>query len=259
MRKVFLFLPFFVCLICVFIPIDDNLISLAQSKLSPSLTHWFGTDLLGRDLFWRIIASFKISFVVGFGASSLSLVFALIFVVFFYFVCPALGYRIIELFLALPSLIFVMFVQSFFHGGVLTMIFVIALGHWAMIAKVLSDEIHKIHKQDFYQCSRMLGISKFRALWSEVLPACLNVLVILWILNFSHAIGNEATLSFFGLGIEPSKASLGNILADSAKAIFVGGWWMIVFPIAALMFMILPMLFSAHHFQRKEGYWNAGN
>lgn len=254
MKFVFLSLPFFLCLLCVILPIDENLITLSQAKLSPNAMHWLGTDLLGRDLFWRILASFRVSFVVGFGASSLALIFALIFVVFFHFYFRSLGEKIIEMFLIFPSLIFVMFVQSFLKAGIWVMIFVIALGHWALIAKVLNTEIEKISKQDFYQCSRLLGFSKFKALWSEIFPACIHIIIMLWILNFIHAIGNEATLSFFGLGIEPTKASFGNILADSSKAIFLGGWWMIVFPILALMMMILPMLFGAHLLQKGKKY-----
>lgn len=240
-----------ICLCILFFPIGEDAILLHQAKLPPSLSHWFGTDLLGRDLFLRIISALKVSLLVGAGASSLAFVFAICYVVFFYFFMHSLGARIIEVFLALPSLMLVMFVQSFLNGGILTMIVVIALGHWALIAKILDSEILKIEQQDYYQCSRVLGVSKLRALWSEVLPACVNIMVVLWILNFAHAIGNEATLSFFGLGIEPSKASLGNILADSAKAIFIGGWWMIVFPVLALMAMILPMLLVANDMQKR--------
>ncbi|MCE3047732.1 ABC transporter permease [Helicobacter kayseriensis] len=240
-----------ICLFVLFFPIKEDVILLNQAKLPPSPSHWFGTDLLGRDLFLRIVSALKVSFLVGIGASSLAFMFAVCYVMFFHFFMHSLGVRIIEIFLALPSLMLVMFVQSFLNGGILTMIVVIASGHWALIAKVLDSEILKIEQQDYYQCSRMLGVSRFRALWSEILPACVNVMVVLWILNFAHAIGNEATLSFFGLGIEPSKASLGNILADSAKAIFIGGWWMIVFPVLALMMMILPMLFVANDMQKR--------
>ena len=247
-----LLIPFFLCIFCAFLPIDSDLIALSSAKLAPSFEHWFGTDLLGRDLFLRILASFKISLWIGFAASSLSLMFALIFVGFFHFYFQSLGSRIIDMFLALPSLLFVMFIQSFLRGGEGLMIFVIALGHWAFVARVLESEIVKIQHQDFYQCALVLGASKFRAFLSEILPTCFHILFVLWILNFAHAIGSEATLSFFGLGLEPTQASLGNILSDSSKAIFIGAWWMVLFPILALMTLILPLLFFAHSLQKKE-------
>lgn len=251
-KKLILLTPFFLCVLCAFLPIDSDLIALSNAKLAPNFNHWFGTDLLGRDLFLRILASFKVSLWIGFGASSLSLVFALIFVGFFHFYFQSLGSRIVDMFLAIPSLLFVMFIQSFFRGGEELMIFVIAFGHWAFVARVLESEITKVQNQDFYQCALVLGASKFRAFLSEVLPTCFHTLFILWILNFAHAIGSEATLSFFGLGIEPGQASLGNILSDSSKAILIGGWWMVLFPILALMALILPLLFFAHLLQKEE-------
>lgn len=250
----FLLLPFWICVVCALFGVDSDLINLADAKLPPSLSHWFGTDLLGRDLFLRILASFRVSLWVGFGASTLALLFAVSFVSFFHFYCPRLGRQIIDFFLTIPSLLFAMFVQSLFGGGEIMMIVVIALGHWALIARVLESEIAKVMHQDFYQCSLVLGASKLKALVFDVFPACLMILLVLWILNFAHAIANEATLSFFGLGIEPTKASLGNILSDSSKAILIGCWWLVVFPILALMMLILPLLFLSHSFQKQGKY-----
>ena len=220
--------------------------------LAPNSNHFFGTDMLGRDLFSRVLYALRNSIFIGVCASSLALVFALFYLLlarmFFY----NFFMRILDLFLALPSLLLMMFFQSFIEGSFISMIFIIALSHYAFIAKLFESELRALEKLEFYEAALVLGSSKIRAFFKELLPPCFSLLFLLFVLNIIHAISTEATLSFFGLGLPFDIPSLGNILNDASKAIFIGAWWVIVFPLLALLMLILLLLWLSNFLQK---YW----
>lgn len=255
MRKLCVILIVFCIFLALFAPFlspyDPNLIDLNKAKLSPNLEHFFGTDMLGRDIYTRILYSLRISLFVGFFSAMLSVFFAFCYAFFTRFFAYTFFARMLDMLLAMPSLLVIMFFQSFLNGGIITMSFVIALGHFAFVARVLDIQISKFQKLEFYQNAIVLGSTKFRALFKEIFPACLNVLFVLFVLNIAHAISNEATLSFFGLGVDLAKPSLGNMLGEASKGLFLGIWWMLVFPVAFMLLLILP-LFALGNLMQEE-------
>lgn len=241
-----LFVPFFS-------PYDANSTDLSAVRLAPSWAHFLGTDTLGRDLFTRIAYALRTSFIVGFGASFLAIIFALFYVFLARFFLYSVFMRALDAFLAFPALLLAMFFQSFLGGSLGVMVLVIAATHWCVVAKIFDSEIIKFQKLDFYLCAIVLGSTQFKAMLNEILPASLNLLIILFVLNVAHAIGNEATLSYFNLGVALGEPSLGVLLSDASKAIFIGAWWMIVFPLLALLMLILPLLALANALQDRLG------
>ena len=81
----------------------------------------------------------------------------------------------------------------------------------------------------------------------------MNLLLVLFILNIAHAISHEATLSFFGLGVSLDEVSLGRLLDEGAKTVFIGAWWLVIFPVAFLLMLILPLLALASNLQGNLG------
>ncbi|MCR6573952.1 ABC transporter permease [Campylobacter insulaenigrae] len=253
MRKFYIFLIILSIFLALFAPFlskyDPVLIELNVAKIAPNFTHIFGTDILGRDIFSRTLYALRISLFVGVSAAFLSVIFALAYVFISRFFAYAFFSRILDMLLALPSLLVIMFFQSFLSGSLWSMIFIIALGHFAFIAKVIDNQLNKFQKLEFYQNAIILGSTKTKALFSDLLPACLNLIFVLFVLHIAHSITAEATLSFFGLGVELSTPSLGNMLNDANKAVFLGFWWMIVFPVVFILLLILPLLALANDTQ----------
>lgn len=257
MSKFYLSWIFLLILLAIFAPIlapyNPYEINLSLLNSPPSAMHWLGTDLLGRDLLSRILYALQTSFLVGIGSATLSIVFALLYILLSQSLFHQFFQRVLDLLLAIPSLLLAMFIQSFTSGGNLMMICVIALGHWVFIAKVLDTQLSQLKKLDYYQCSITLGSSKLQALLQDLLPACFNLLIVLFILNIAHGIGTESTLGFFGLNGDATLPSLGNMLNDFSKALFLGAWWVIVFPILAILALILPLLHLGNSIQDKLG------
>lgn len=241
-----LFVPFFS-------PYALGFGELVDSKLAPNVSHFFGTDLLGRDLFTQIAYALRVSLFVGFSSSLLAIIFAVIFVLiarcFFY----SFFMRSLDAILAMPSLLIVLFFQSFLGGNLFVMSFVIALGHFAFIAKVLDSKLDSIMKSEFYLCAISLGSTKFRAFYNDLLPPCVNLLAILFVINIAHAISHEATISFFGLGVPLDSASLGGLLSEGARAILSGAWWLVIYPVIFLLALVLPLLGVASLLQDRFG------
>ena len=257
-RKIFLFAPLLFCvLFAIFVPFISpysvNFSELTSAKIAPNSTHFFGTTLLGRDLFTQIAYGLRVSLFVGFVSAFISIVLSVVFVFiarcFFY----SFFIRSLDAILACPSLLLVMFFQSFLGGDLLTMSFILALGHFASIAKLLDSELNALMKSEFYLCALALGSSKIKAFYKDLLPACVNLFLVFFILNIAHAISHEATLSFFGLGVSLDEVSLGRLLDEGAKAVLIGAWWLIIFPVAFLLMLILPLLTIASNLQGNLG------
>lgn len=180
----------------------------------------------------------------------LSLLCAICFSAMF-FLCFLYAY--FRVFLALPAFLLMMFFQSMITSDVFLMIFLIALIHWCFIARIIESELKRLENLDFYKANIVLGRTKFRAFFKDLIPALKTLIFTLFIFNIVHAIATEATLSFFGLGLGFEIPTLGTLLSESSKAVFIGAWWMILFPLLSLLLLFLPLLWLGNFLQKIWG------
>ena len=212
MKIFYLLSPLFLALsLAFFTPLfssyDPHFGNINAIYIAPNLKHILGTDMLGRDLFTRILYGIKTSFFIGLLSSFLTLVLALFYVfvarLFFY----TFFIRLLDMFLALPFLLLMMFFSGFIRGNDLSIILIIALTHWSFVAKLFASELKRLENLEFYQAALVLGSTKTKAFFKDLLPPCFSLLSVLFVLNIVHAISTEATLSFFGLGLDFEIAS----------------------------------------------------
>ena len=258
MKIFYLLSPLFLALsLAFFTPLfnsyDPHFGDINAIYIAPNLKHILGTDMLGRDLFTRILYGIKTSFFIGLLSSFLTLVLALFYVfvarLFFY----TFFMRLLDMFLALPFLLLMMFFSGFIRGNDLSIILIIALTHWSFVAKLFASELKRLENLEFYQAALVLGSTKTKAFFKDLLPPCFSLLSVLFVLNIVHAISTEATLSFFGLGLDFEIASLGNILNEASKAVFIGTWWIVLYPLLALLILILPLLALSAYLRKYFG------
>lgn len=258
MKIFYLLSPLFLALsLAFFTPLfssyDPHFGNINAIYIAPNLKHILGTDMLGRDLFTRILYGIKTSFFIGLLSSFLTLVLALFYVfvarLFFY----TFFIRLLDMFLALPFLLLMMFFSGFIRGNDLSIILIIALTHWSFVAKLFASELKRLENLEFYQAALVLGSTKTKAFFKDLLPPCFSLLSVLFVLNIVHAISTEATLSFFGLGLDFEIASLGNILNEASKAVFIGAWWIVLYPLLALLILILPLLVLSAYLRKYFG------
>jgi peptide/nickel transport system permease protein len=213
----------------------------------PSLEHPFGTDQLGRDLFSRIVYGARVSLIVAITISIISLtVGCLIGAISGYVggvVDDIIG-RIIDVFLAIPELIFnialvgVLCVVLESTSSIWVVIFAIIVTNWVSYARLTRGIVLSLKEREFITSARMMGASDFWILLKHIIPNAIPPIIVLATLNVGNVIMTIASLGFLGLGIQPPTPEWGQIL-NSGKNYLTTAPWIMVFPGLAIMLAIL--------------------
>ena len=234
-----IFAIFYLALLCfgailvLFLPFDPNHFNTASvgRAMHPSLMHPLGTDDFGRDLLLRALFGAQISLMVGFSSVLISVSVG---------ACVGLlsGYgpswidelvmRTVDFLMALPTLFILLALQVIFKPSFVTIILVIGLSSWMGTARLIRSEVLSIKKRVFVKAAKARGISTFRIIFKHILPHTLPPLLVASLLGVGSAILTESVLSFLGLGIQPPRASWGNMLENSLSYIREAPWMLIV-------------------------------
>lgn len=218
---------------------------------APSKKHWFGTDDLGRDLFVRVMEGGRVSLLVGIsGATSSALLGVLVGSVS----ALSLGWvdsllmRLTDVMLAIPTMPLLMIASLFFGGGVTNIIIVLAVFGWMSTARLVRGNILSLRETDYVQVAKMMGVSNMGIIWRHLVPNTMSVIVVASTFRVAGAILYESSLSYLGMGIQPPRASWGNLLQKSLSYMFGtsrGGipWWLIFFPGLFIFLTVLAVNF----------------
>jgi peptide/nickel transport system permease protein len=202
---------------------------------APSLTHLFGTDLLGRDIFSRVLYGAQISLFVGVGAVVLALVIG-----------GALGaiaggfggridgliMRTTDVFLSIPSILLAIGIVTALGRGMAQLMFAIAVSYAPTFARLLRGSLLALREADYVVAARTIGASRMRILIRHMLPNALTPLIVQATLVLATAIIDIAGLGFLGLGpADPRTPEWGTMLVDARRfmqtaphiVIFIGG------------------------------------
>lgn len=216
--------------------------SLRSTRLPPSLAHLFGTDALGRDLFFRTLKGLSVSMTVGLLASAISAVIAV-----FVGIAAATGSNrmdgfinwIIDLMMGVPHMVLIMLISVAFGRGLKGLLIGVAATHWCSLARLIRAEVMQLRQQQYVAVSRRLGRSSGWILVNHLLPHLVPQFFVGLVLLFPHAILHEAAISFLGYGLPPDQPAIGIILAESMNYLSAGLWWPAVFPGLTLLLIVL--------------------
>ena len=201
-----------------------------------------GTDHIGRDVLSRLIFGARVSMLVGFTA-----------VLFAGFVGTSLGIlagymggwvdqvvmRVTDAWLALPALMFAIFLAAIVGPSEFNIIIILGLVYWTRYARVVRGEVLSLKERDFVRLAIVAGCSKWTIMRRHLLPNVLNTAIVLATLMLGVVIVTEAALSFLGVGVPPPKPAWGLMLADGKKGLMAGYWWLTVFPGVCIVLMVL--------------------
>lgn len=213
-----------------------------NAKQSPSLSHPFGTDHLGRDLLMRTLKGMSVSMTVGITASFISAVIAI-----FVGIAAATGSKhidalinwFIDLVMGVPHTILVILISFAAGRGLKGLLIGIAATHWCSLARLIRGEVLQLRSQPYIAVSRRLGKSSGWILVHHLLPHLVPQFFVGLILMFPHAILHEASVSFLGYGLPPEQPAIGIILSESMNYISSGMWWTAVFPGILMVLIVL--------------------
>ncbi|RBP88641.1 peptide/nickel transport system permease protein [Rhodobacter sp. 140A] len=216
-------------------------LTLEGAPMPPGDKFWLGTDLLGRDLFSRILFGARTSLVIGVVANGLALLIGtLIGVTAGYFRgwIGAVLMRFTDLMMAFPALLLAICLAAIFTPSLWIVAMVIALVNWVQTARVVYTETSALAEREFVAAERTLGAGTGRILFRHILPHLVPMIIVWGTLGISTTVLLEATLSYLGVGVQPPTPSWGNIIFEN-QTYFQAAPWLVFIPGAAILALAL--------------------
>ena len=233
---------------------DPTYLDLKNFNVAPNGEFLFGTDTLGRDIFSGIWYGGRISITIGFLATIISTFIAVVYGSVSG-IAPSwldtLMMRFTEIFLSVPGLLLVLFLQAILGAAnVWTLSVVIGVTSWASISKVVRTEVRQIRSSEYVIASRCMGGGFFHILGKHLAPNFIASIMFMVVMNVRGAIGSESTLSFMGMGLPLEVISWGSMLSLAEKALLTGSWWIILIP-GGFLVTLLMCLTNIGNYLRK--------
>lgn len=222
---------------------DPAYLDLMNYAKAPNREFLFGTDTLGRDIFACIWHGGRVSLAIGFLATLISTVIAVVFGAISGAASDfvdTLLMRLTEIFLSIPGLLLILFLQAIWgKPTVLSISVIIGITSWFSIAKVVRTEVRQIRNSEYVIASRCMGGRFFHILFRHLAPNFLSAIMFMVVMNVRGAIVSESTLSFMGMGLPLEVISWGSMLSLSERALMTKAWWMILIPGAFLVTLLV--------------------
>ncbi len=216
-------------------------VNLNSKNLSPTSTHWFGTDDLGRDIFTRIWYGARISLFVGIAAAVIDLIIG----VLWGGIAAISGgntdeimMRIVDIMSSIPSLLVIICLMVVIGPGLHTIIIAISFFGWITMARVVRAQILQLKGQNYVLAARSLGANFWRIFFKHLLPNAYGPILVTLTLTVPSAIFMEAFLSYLGLGVQAPIASWGTMANEGLPALEYYPW-RLFFPAAFISMTML--------------------
>lgn len=221
---------------------DQNL---NATNRPPSAEHLFGTDNLGRDLFIRVLYGARISLSIGIVASLINLTIGVVYggiAGYFSGRVDRVMMNIVDILYGIPVLLYVILLMVLLTPGLTNIFIALGISYWLGMARIVRGQILSLKEQEYVLAARTIGASKWRILFSHLIPNSLGPIIITMTLAIPEAIFTEAFLSFIGLGVAAPMASWG-VLASEGVTSLRSYPFQLLFPALAISITMLAFNF----------------
>jgi len=226
-------------------PYANDAQDLNLGAASPGAAHWLGTDTLGRDLFTRILYGGRISLMVGFAATAVSLLVGVLYGAIAGYVggrTDSILMRIVDILYALPFTIFVVILMVFFGRNMMLLFLAIGAVQWLTMARIVRGQVMSLKQADFIDAAIVLGYSRRRIILRHIIPNVLGPVIVYTTLTIPNVMLLEAFLSFLGLGVQAPMSSWGVLIKEGAD-VMEEYPWLLLFPSLALSATLFALNF----------------
>ena len=198
----------------------------------PSTEYMLGTDVLGRDLFTRMLYGSRVSLLVGFLATLVALTIGVLW-------GSIAGYsggrtdsimmRIVDILDGLPFVIFLILILVIIGRSMTLLFLAIGAFGWLSMARIVRVQVLGLRRQDYVLAAQSMGASNLRILFKHIIPNVLSSVIVYSTLLIPQFMLLEAFLSFLGLGVQPPESSWGILIREGAITM-EEYWWLLIFP-----------------------------
>jgi len=209
----------------------------------PTVLHWFGTDLLGHDLYAQVMEGLRKSLIIGFVAGPMATLLAAV-------IGATAGYLggwgdkviawVIDLFLVLPTFFILILLYPLTHGNWIVMTLFLGATGWMIMAQVIRLQTRSLAGREFVKAARYMGFGTWSVVTRHIIPNVASLLIIDMTLGIAAMITAETGLSFFGFGVQMPDVSLGTLLSNGQAAAITRPW-LFAFPAGILIVLLLAI------------------
>jgi peptide/nickel transport system permease protein len=225
-----------------FVPYDPVASNVANALKPPSAQYWAGTDQLGRDVFSRLVVAARLDLAIAAAAVSLSFAVGAVIGA----VCGYTGGRLdrvvgrfVDVLMAFPLFVLAMAMVAALGNHVENIVVATAIINLPFYIRFARAEVNQRRNAGWVEAARASGDGHLQVVLGSLLPNVLPAMAVQVSLNLGWAILNAAGLSFIGLGVKPPTPEWGIMVAEGARFISTGKWWLVAFPGLALMLTVV--------------------
>ena len=212
-------------------------VDFANFNQPPKWPHLFGTDLVGRDLFSRVIYAYRISLILGAVVLAIAVpvgvTMGLVAGYFGRYTEYALM-RVTDVFLSIPPLVLAMSIMGVLEPTLINGMLAVTAMWWPWYARLVYNMTRAEKEEGYVLAAEVIGASRLHVMFREILPNCFPSIVTKMTLDLGFIILIASSLSFLGLGVQPPTPDLGSMVADGAKYL-PDSWWLTIFPSLAIL------------------------
>lgn len=241
-------------------PFDPASLDLMEAFTPPS---WYeqgttkfllGTDDQGRDILSTILYGSRISLYVGFASMLLAMVIGITLGLISGYIGGALEaviMRVADVQISFPAYLIAMLIYGVAlsllpnerHDEMAIWVLILAIGvsNWVNFARTVRGSTLVEKNKEYVQAARVIGRRRFTIMFRHILPNVMGPVLVIATIGLAVAILTEATLSFLGVGVPPTRPSLGTLIRIGQDFLFAGEWWIVIFPGIALAVLILAV------------------
>ena len=258
-KSAFFMVGITICLIIVLLaifapyitPFSPTKVNLVDKFIAPEFFskgtqgHVFGTDAVGQDILARLLYGARISLVIAVCAVLCSCVIGTVLGLiggYFGGKVDLIVVSLSDIQLSLPTMMLAIAVMAVLGASAVNLLIVMSLTGWVAYARMARSTVMSIRESDFIRASQVLGASKRRILFRELLPNCVTPIIIQASQQVGFVIMMEAGLSFLGCGVPATTPTWGTMISDGRAYITYAPWTVLV-PGVALMITVLAFRF----------------
>ncbi len=221
---------------------DPTALAPARRTRFPSEANWFGTDMLGRDVYSRVIFGTRVSLTVGFSVAIFASLLGTAIGLFAGYVrkLDGITMRLLDGLMSIPPILLAIALMALTRASIQNVIIAISISEFPRVARLIRSVVLSLREQPYVEAAVTVGTKPFLIIWRHILPNTLAPLLVQGTFICASAMITEATLSFIGAGTPPIVPSWGNIMAEG-RALWQVRPYIVFFPAIFLSVTVLAV------------------
>ena len=219
---------------------NSAVVDFAYANNAPDARNWLGTDLVGRDIFSRILYAYRISLGLGIVVLIIATPIGTIVGLLAGYLggwIEAVLMRLVDVFLSIPPLVLAIAVLGVLEPTLTNAMIAVTVMWWPWYARLVYSIARSEREEGYVLAAEVIGASTAHIALREILPNCLPAIITKMTLDMGFVIIIASSLSFLGLGVQPPTPDLGSMVAEGARYL-PDSWWMTVFPGLAILLAV---------------------